>query len=89
MVELDLGGDHPCSVAMSGKRGRIRPWDPSKGCDKGSQEEGLWGSGRMRSSSWKVGMGKRRLAWPRVDLGQRPGGLKENTLRGKVGRKEK
>lgn len=43
----------------------------------------------MRSSSWEVGLGNRRLAWQRVDLGQRPGGLKENTLCGKVGKKEK
>lgn len=30
-------------------------------------------------------MGNRRLAWQRVELGQRPGGLKENRLCGKVG----
>lgn len=34
-------------------------------------------------------MRNRRLAWQRVELGQRPGGLKENTLCGKVGKREK
>lgn len=33
-------------------------------------------------------MGNRRLAWQRVELGQRPGGLEKNRLCGKVGKGE-